>query len=144
MTNTGHCLCGAVTVTGEGETDGVSICHCAQCRKQGGGPYMAIRFLQGVSIAGETLRWFESSLHAERGFCNQCGSTVAWRMRGAATASVNVHLFGETNGLKVREEIFVDTPPDWYFAPHGAPRQTRTEALDDLETYLAARRGDAT
>ncbi len=143
-THQGACLCGSVTVAGRGAPGGVSICHCPQCLRHGAGPYMGIRFAGGFEIGGDTLRWFQSSPHAERGFCNRCGSTVAWTMLSEASGSVNVHLFDNTNGLTVREEIFVDTPPDWYFARHDARRMTRIEALRELEDYLATRPGAAT
>lgn len=138
----GECLCGDVKATGHGDIGPVSICHCPQCLTHGAGPYMGVRFSEGVVFEGAGLHWFQSSPHAERGFCSRCGSTVAWRMRGAATSSVNVHLFGRINGLAVSEEIFIDTPPDWYFSRDDAKRQTRAEALEDLESYLATRPGD--
>jgi hypothetical protein len=142
MTMTGTCLCGGVKVTGHGDMGAVSICHCPQCLKHGAGPYMGVRFSDSIAFGGETLAWFQSSAHAERGFCNRCGATVAWRMRNGDAGSVNVHLFDNTNGLTVREEIFVDSPPDWYFSHPGARRQTRAEALGELEDYLAKRPGD--
>ena len=140
----GTCLCGAVRVTGHGEMGPVSICHCPQCLKQGAGPYMGVRFADGLDIEGDTVVWFRSSAHAERGFCRACGTILSWKMRDRDRGSANVHLFDDTNGLRVSEEIFVDTPPDWYFAERDAPRQTRAEALGELDKYLATRSGDKT
>jgi hypothetical protein len=142
MTQTGSCLCGGVSVTGHGTIGAVSICHCPQCLKHGAGPYMGVRFSDGIDFGGETLAWFESSAHAMRGFCQTCGSTVAWKMQGGDVGSVNVHLFDDTNGLTVREEIFIDTPPDWYFSHAEAPRMTRAEALAELNAYLAKKPGE--
>jgi hypothetical protein len=142
MAMSGECLCGGVMVTGQGKPGPVSICHCPQCLKQGAGPYMGVRFSGGVTFKGNAISWFRSSPHAERGFCRTCGSTISWKMQSEESGSVNVHLFDYIDGLKVGEEIFIDSPPDWYFSHPEAVRQTRAEALGDLRTYLANRPGD--
>ena len=72
---TGHCLCGAVTITVAEKHDArVGACHCRMCQRWSGGLFLC--FTAGVSavtVAGEVKK-YRSSPFAERAFCPRCGS----------------------------------------------------------------------
>jgi hypothetical protein len=78
----GGCLCGAVRFTVTGPTKWSAHCHCTLCRRAHGAA-----FVTWVGVAEEnfrldadpTLRWFESTPGAYRGFCDRCGSTLLFR-----------------------------------------------------------------
>jgi len=80
MSNTGSCLCGAVSYEFEGEPRIVVNCHCSRCRKATGAavatwvlvPLTQFRWLSGE----ERLRQFSSSEHAQRLFCDTCGAAM--------------------------------------------------------------------
>ncbi|MFC3551982.1 GFA family protein [Lysobacter cavernae] len=77
----GGCLCGDVRYrTSAAPLRGV-ICHCAMCRRHSGAPALAFVHFPKAAFAwlGAAPRWYRSSAAAERGFCAQCGSTVAMR-----------------------------------------------------------------
>src|SRR3954464_3362225 len=72
---TGHCLCGAVTVTVAGEHDPrVGACHCRMCQRWSGGLFVCFAAeASAVTVTGEVAR-YRSSSFAERAFCPRCGS----------------------------------------------------------------------
>ena len=55
----GHCLCGSVTATARGTMLDADACHCSMCRRQNaGGAFYAARFSGGVTLSGDTIRWY--------------------------------------------------------------------------------------
>jgi hypothetical protein len=127
----GQCLCGAVRFHGEPDTGrGVSVCHCGQCRRWGGGgPLIAVRFRGGLTFdAAETLVWYPSSDHGERGFCSRCGSSLFWRAPGQENdASASLGALQEDHGLEIAHHIWVEDKPGWYDFADDKPRYTAAE-----------------
>lgn len=110
----GKCLCGAVTVTATVENNHVHACHCSRCRAWGGGPLLAVHCGNDVAFKGSDLIGvFNSSDWAERGFCQQCGTHLFYRMKEAAFYALPVGLFNETEWL-LAEEVFIDEKPSYY------------------------------
>jgi hypothetical protein len=68
----GGCRCGAVRYTLIGEPYLAGLCHCTECRKETGSPflYFADWKIDQFSSEGE-YKTFEG-----RSFCAQCGSTL--------------------------------------------------------------------
>ena len=81
---TGGCLCGAVRYQSETAPVTGFYCHCKMCQKNYGGLYMAcVRFRGGdVSITQGVLTYYQSSVHARRGFCSICGSPLTFQYVG--------------------------------------------------------------
>ncbi|MBY8977374.1 GFA family protein [Rhodobacteraceae bacterium NNCM2] len=128
----GQCLCGAVRFSGELMERGIGACHCGQCRRWGGGgPFMAVRFKDGVTVdQGEALTWFASSKDGERGFCNRCGTSLFWRAPGEETDwAINVSSLPEDHGQEIFEHIWVDDQPGWYAFSDDKPRKTAAQCL---------------
>jgi hypothetical protein len=69
---TGGCLCGAVRIVAVGRPYRVGICHCLDCRKHHGAPFLATAIFptEAVTVTGDT-RAYEG-----RHFCPACGSSV--------------------------------------------------------------------
>jgi hypothetical protein len=77
---TGGCQCGAIRFRVEGALDHASICHCRMCQKAFGSFYAPL-----ATVTEGTLRWtrgepkrFQSSSHAKRGFCADCGTPLTY------------------------------------------------------------------
>ena len=68
----GGCLCGAVRLAIVGEPYRVGICHCLDCRKHHGAPFLATAIFpeDAVEITGKTAHFHN------RHFCPTCGSSV--------------------------------------------------------------------
>ena len=77
----GRCLCGGVQFRVNGPLRPVVYCHCKMCRRTSGHILAATACaLPHLSIdQSESLRWYESSAHAKRGFCSVCGSNLFWK-----------------------------------------------------------------
>lgn len=111
----GWCLCGAVRYEVRGPLSDVHACHCGMCRRQSG------HFVVGADAkrsdfeltAGDSLKWFQSSPGARRGFCAECGSALFWD-GGGDKIGINVGSLDQPTGLKLARHIFVDDKADYY------------------------------
>ena len=77
---TGGCQCGAVRFSTKLVGRG-SICHCRMCQKAFGsffGPLVTSH--DGHWTRGEP-KWFQSSDHARRAFCGECGTPLAYETK---------------------------------------------------------------
>ena len=118
----GSCNCGGVTWEATGELRGILACHCGQCRKQTGLYYAATNVAdKNLTISGETLKWYQSSDVAKRGFCGECGSALFWKHEADDFTSILVGSIDGSTGLEISEHIFTDDMPDWYEITDGKP-----------------------
>jgi hypothetical protein len=122
---TGSCLCGGVQYTLTGELRSSVACHCVQCRKTSGHHVSATQVnpeqLQFTSKDG--LVWYQSSAEAQRGFCNQCGSSLFWRHQndGGRVSVMSGTIDGST-GLLTDKHIYVGDKGDYYEIADGLPQ----------------------
>ena len=77
---TGRCECGRVKYQVNGEINDFSHCHCSQCRRLHGAPFVSFG---GVArndfsyVSGESdLATYASSDDHARVFCRNCGSNI--------------------------------------------------------------------
>ena len=128
LTNTGSCLCGAVSFRTNGLLRGVVYCHCTQCRKQTG------HYLSATSAAmadfkllrGGHVRWYRASNTAQRAFCSQCGSTLFWQADvNPERISIATGLFDGPTGLVTEGHIFCADKGDYYEIRDGKPQQAQ-------------------
>lgn len=110
---TGHCLCGAVSITVTGGCDPrVGACHCRMCQRWTGGLFLCFTTdASSVSVNGEVSR-YRSSAFAERAFCPKCGSHLWFndvREAGAVESyELMPGLFDGALQWPLRSEIYVD------------------------------------
>ena len=73
----GQCHCGAVRYEMPPDTKHQAICHCSDCRRHAGAPFVswALVSKDGMAIEGET-REYASSEHGRRHFCPKCGTAL--------------------------------------------------------------------
>jgi hypothetical protein len=118
----GSCLCGKVTFEVHGEPQGVSVCHCGQCRKQSGhvwaSAYVPVAHLV---ISGE-LRWYSASAAADRGFCPTCGSFMFWQAQDEGTISFALGALDGPTGLRLSKHIFTASKGDYYDIADDIPQ----------------------
>jgi hypothetical protein len=129
-TITGHCLCGAVTITVAGAHDPrPGACHCRMCQRWSGGLFLCFEAdAGGVTVDGPVAR-YASSGFSERAFCSVCGSHL-W-MRDTApddtTYELMPGLFDEARGWPLRSEIYTDRALASAPLAGDHPRATRAE-----------------
>jgi hypothetical protein len=126
----GSCLCGAVHVSAKTMSTNVEACHCRMCQKWTGGPLMVVDCGTDVSIQGEeNVTIFNSSEWAERGFCNQCGSNLFYRLKQANKYLLPVGLLESTEGLILDRQIFIDEKPAYYCFANETHNMTGAEVF---------------
>ena len=110
---TGHCLCGAVTITVAGEHDPrVGACHCRMCQRWSGGLFLCFKAdASTVTVAGEVAR-YRSSAFAERAFCPRCGSHLWFNDveddGEPRSYELMPGIFDAARNWPLRSEIYVD------------------------------------
>lgn len=121
----GSCLCGSVTYSLTGPLRNSVACHCVQCRKTSGHYVSATQVGpdQLTLIRDATLRWYQSSPEAQRGFCTTCGSSLFWRHDedNGATSVMSGTLDGAT-GIATEKHIFVADKGDYYTLADDLPQ----------------------
>jgi len=110
---TGHCLCGAVTITVAGEHDPrVGACHCRMCQRWSGGLFLCFTAdASAVTVTGQVTH-YRSSTFAERAFCPRCGSHLWFNDVGDGgelqSYELMPGLFDAARNWPLRSEIYVD------------------------------------
>ena len=122
----GHCLCGDVRFRIEGEPLDAGACHCTQCQRWSGPYWSSVNVGQHELVlenGQESLTWYPSSDHAERGFCLLCGSSLFWRQSSpeAQRVAVSLGALDQPSGLEVAYHIFTADAGDTYEVPRGVP-----------------------
>lgn len=127
----GKCLCGAVRVriTSPGPHH-VEACHCAMCRRWGGGPALSLRLVTDPEIEGGAhIVRYRSSDWAERAFCRECGTHLFYFYAPKSGYSFGAGLFDGADGFELAEEIFIDEKPAYYDFAGDRERLTGPEVL---------------
>jgi len=125
MKHTGGCLCGAVTYEVTGPLRDVISCHCGQCQRTSGHHFAATAAAnEHFSLTQDRgLKWFNSSDWAERGFCQECGCNMFWRMKeGDRTSIMAGSLDAQDTGLKTTHHLYVVDKKDYYDILDGTPQ----------------------
>lgn len=122
-TRTGGCLCGAVRYSLSGALRPVVNCHCGQCQRFHGtyGAYTTVPMAQFALQEDVSLRWFDSSASARRGFCEKCGSSLFWQRTSGDEIAVAAGTMDQPTGLETKGDIFVADKGDYYTIPPGRP-----------------------
>lgn len=119
---TGSCLCGTIRYRIEGEIpEGVSGCHCSQCRKVTGHFSAAAPVKWSAITLDGTPRWYDSTPgKARRGFCGTCGSYLFWEQFDGIVF-VSAGSMEAPTGLRLSRHIFYADKGDYYRCDDGAP-----------------------
>jgi hypothetical protein len=121
----GHCACGGVQFEIVGPLRPIIYCHCSMCRRTSG------HFVAATACAREhlhlqpdsSLRWYQSSSVARRGFCEQCGSQLFWDPVAGTDISIMAGALDLPTGLVGGEHIHVASAGDYYEICDGLPQK---------------------
>ena len=115
MKRTGSCLCGAVEITVNGDARDLGACHCRNCRKWAGGPFLELECGADVAFTGsDQIATFQSSKWAQRGFCKVCGSHLFMKSVDSGEYGIPPGLFESAEGIHFTRQVFFDQKPDYY------------------------------
>ena len=85
----GGCLCGSIRYESTAKPFRSGYCHCRQCQKALGnlvGPSVMFKHQTFKFVNGDP-KWWRGSL-ADRGFCPNCGTPIAFQYRGASHITI--------------------------------------------------------
>ncbi|PPC77822.1 glutathione-dependent formaldehyde-activating GFA [Pokkaliibacter plantistimulans] len=114
----GSCLCGGIRFEAESFVPRIANCHCTMCRKFHGAAF-------GTLVRAEGLRWLSGQALLQdyvghngtvRTFCRECGSSLGFRVKGAAFEQLEIALgaFDDELPVKVDAHIYTDYKACWY------------------------------
>lgn len=132
MEKTGGCLCGAVRYSATFANGDVGACHCGMCRKWSGGPYVSVHPTSVTFDAQATLKTYDSSAWAERGFCGDCGSALFYRLTAGPASGLTILAFGsldDPTGMTLTHEVYTDKRPAAYAFAGELSGMTEAEVL---------------
>lgn len=126
---TGHCLCGAVKVSGEISRE-ISACYCEMCTRWSGGIQMGIEAREeNVTVSGPIAR-FRSSEMSDRLWCATCGSAIGlYNLLGddAGLYEFVPGLFENAGGATLTRIVYADCGAEAYALASAADRVSKAE-----------------
>lgn len=125
----GHCLCGEVAYTIDGEVKFTAICHCTDCQRQTGA---AVSLVIGIDddalqISGPLKKFItvgeEHKTNTNRSFCSNCGSPVMSRIDAMPGLTfIKAGTLNDTSWLNPTLEVFCRSAQPWTVEIPGAER----------------------
>jgi hypothetical protein len=131
---TGSCLCNGVQFRIEGELAPIQICHCTQCRKAQGTPFVsntpvstdAFRLVSGQDLLSE----FESSPGKKRVFCKKCGSPIySYKDTLPGVVRIRAGLLNEPLNTKAVAHFHVASKVNWWPINDSLPQYSDSQVL---------------
>ena len=110
------CLCGGIKIKVTGKLRYVINCHCSQCMKSHGNyaAYTACPENNITFIKKRTLKWYNSSKIAKRGFCSNCGASMFYKLFNSNNISIAAGMLNNPTKLKTHFNIFTKKKLDFY------------------------------
>ena len=125
VTLDGGCLCGELRYRISVEPTDAGYCHCRLCQHSSAAPALAWCSVpvKGFSYKKGNPTLYASSPHADREFCNLCGTQVAFRKHGAEQVDVNFVTLDDPEAIKPQYHIWTSSRISWF------------DTADDLTRY---------
>jgi hypothetical protein len=124
------CLCGAVKITANEINPKFTVCHCNTCREWGGAPFFAVQCSTSVKIEGsDKVKLYDSSSWASRGFCNECGTHLFFKLKQSGEYNIAVDIFKNLAGLEMDMQYFSDQRPGYYCFSNKTKEMTKAEIM---------------
>jgi hypothetical protein len=125
MSLEGGCLCGAVRYHVEGAPIWSAHCHCKDCRRASGAPFVTYagfpparhRWIKGKPVA------FASSPGVTRSFCGQCGSPLAYEgERWPGEIHIHVGTLDHPEAIQPQAHVYTVHKLSWLKLADGLPQ----------------------
>jgi|SRR3954447_4651394 hypothetical protein len=120
----GHCLCGQVTYSADGEPIAQAICHCTNCQRQTGTAFSVVIGVPtaGFNVEGASLAAFPTmgEIHGTqtmRHFCSACGSPIYSSVEALPdVVFVKAGTLDDASWLEPNAEVWTRSAQPW--TPH--------------------------
>jgi hypothetical protein len=113
----GGCLCGHVRYEIDLAGSRTGNCHCRDCQKNGGGPFMTF-----TTPKSGNFKWLsepegraQASDFAMRRFCAYCGTPMTWEHLSKDDMAVSTGTLDDPSGVEIIYEIY--TKSRWPVIP---------------------------
>lgn len=129
----GQCLCGGVQYVYHGEITEVAVCHCDQCKRAQGTPFVSNAPIQNSLfelVQGDNLlKSYFSSAHKRRVFCAECGSPL-FSQRTDMPEVIRLRLGTVTEGHipAPAYQIYCDSKAKWLVLDDAKPCYAQNKA----------------
>jgi len=123
----GGCLCGQVRYEFEGFSSGIANCHCSMCRRFSGaayGTFGTVKYASFNWVCGEnTVKTYNSSSKATRGFCSNCGSSQFYRLLGESSDyEIAMGALDKEPNIEVNANIYCASKAMWSAGYENLPK----------------------
>ena len=134
--HSGGCLCGGVQYVVTGSLRDVVNCHCGQCRRTHGHfvGYTEAPFVDFKLKSSQSLKWYQSSPQARRGFCSICGASLFWAPEGGGHVAIAAGTLDKPTDLRTVAHIFVADAGDYYTIADGLKTYPGTQSTGTVDT----------
>ncbi len=127
----GGCLCGAVRFEVTGVPHQRTYCHCRMCQRTSGSiltTWAGFKEDTFRCIQGE-IKYYKSSKYLERGFCNNCGSTLIQRPMEGDWVAVPTGSLDQPELFPMLEHCGIESQIPWLKIEDDLPRKTTFESM---------------
>lgn len=127
MHNEGHCHCGQVQFSVEGDPIRMAQCHCNACRRLSGTGHQVQAFFkqEDVTINGEVSSYTstaDSGNTLTRSFCPKCGSRLFNRNTARqGVIGITMGTFDDGSWFKPETILYTSERYDWDPIDHEIP-----------------------
>ncbi len=126
-TRQGSCLCGGIRYRLHGALPDFQACHCVQCRKAQGGPFVVVAPIEEHALhwlsGKELLTAYSASPGKERVFCGRCGSPMFSRREDApGRIRLRVGTLDGATGASIASHAHVASKADWFALEDDRPQ----------------------
>lgn len=121
----GRCSCGAVRFEIAGPPKWVAHCHCGDCRRVTGAPYVTYVGLlrDQVAWSGTTPHRYNSSPGVTRSCCGSCGTPLSYEgVRWPGEIHILAGALDDPAALKPQAHVYVGQKLPWVQLSDGLPR----------------------
>lgn len=120
----GGCLCGAIRYRVTPCSGDSGYCHCRTCQRSAGAPAMAWLSIPRthLSLTQGTPKRFRSSSHAERHFCDACGTQLFFSDDHATSIDINIPTLDNPDLTPPRYHIWRMSRLSWFDTADTLPR----------------------
>ena len=91
----------------------------------------AVHCQSDVEIKGSTVKAYQSSDWAERGFCNECGTHLFYHLMPNNEYILPAGLFQDRN-FQLINEIFIDEKPAFYEMKNETKKMTGQQVFEQF------------
>lgn len=112
----GGCLCGGLRFRLSEPFSSVVHCHCRMCRKASGALMVTWLTLpmSGFEITRGALHQYDSSAHAKRGLCSNCGTQITfWTRTAPDDIDITLGSLDHPERHPATDNIWTSSKIDW-------------------------------